>query len=352
MREADNTISFTFDGKNAVDLNAIQAAIDPVAEIQTEATSEVTPTTEVEVPGQITQPEAKQTEVPSAQKSESQPEELKTYKITVDGQEMEVTEADLKAGHMRHRDYTQKTQRVAEKERQLLADQQKWEQERVQINTYLNEIDQFLRDQEAIKAYQERAFGYTPSPAAMPQMDPNQPITAAQAAEISRYNAEQVRLTTERQLAEIRQAALDAQNRVTQSQNAVVRERMASEIDTHVSSMLDKYPVLKKFEGIEDELIGEAARYMPTDRKGTLEDAKARLSEAAERRMATIRTIAEEEKKQSAIKAAQLKKNSTEAPGGTAPKSPTGRTLSLATKDRKDFLKAAEEDLRALMGKN
>ncbi len=349
MREADNTIKFTFDGQNSVDLNAIQSAIDPVAEIQTEAVpAEVqdTPAPEATVPAEITQEAAP---TPPAQKPT---EELKTYKITVDGQELEVTEADLKSGHMRHRDYTQKTQKVAAREKELEAQTKAWEAERQQVNDYLSQIDQFLKDQAAIDAYRERAFGVRQAPVQMPQVDPNQPITAAQVAEIARYNAEQVRLSTQSQIEDAKRTALAVQQRIEEAQRGVVMERMESAINTHVSTLLEKFPILKRFEGIEDELIGEAARYMPTDRKGTLEDAKSKLSEAAERRMATIRAIADEEKKQTAVKAAQAKKNSTEPVGGTTPKQAAGRSLSLDTRDRKNFLKAAEEDLRALLGQD
>ena len=60
------------------------------------------------------QPEPLQEE----QYSESEQEEP-TYTVKVDGQELEVTQEELLRGYMRQRDYTQKTQALAEQRRQF-----------------------------------------------------------------------------------------------------------------------------------------------------------------------------------------------------------------------------------------
>jgi hypothetical protein len=120
-------------------------------------------------------------------------------------------------------------------------------------------------------------------------------------------------------------------------------------MDSHLKAVLDKYPVLRQLsENIEDELIGDAVQTRPK----SVEEAKVKLTEAAERRVAALRAIAAEEKKQAAVKAAQLKKTSTEKPGGSAPRQEPGKKVSLDTADRKNLLAAAEADLRAWMGKD
>ena len=353
--QSTNAYEFSFDRPNhSTDLNAVQEVINADPAVQAEGATAANPPAEPATPAEITPPPAAQTveleAQPAATAAKSQTEELKTYKITVDGQELEVTEADLKSGHMRHRDYTQKTQTVAAEREAVRREREQWQQEKTAVSQELSAIDKFLRDQAAVDAYYEKAFGVRRGEViAPPQIDPNKPPSAEEVAAIARYNAEQVRIHTDRQIAEIRQEALKAQQLVLAERAHAGRSSAEATINQHLTSLLDKYPVLKKFEGIEEDLFGEAARYMPSDRQGTLEDAKQRLSEAADRRMATIRAIADDEKKQAAVSAAKLKQHSTEAPGGAVPRPAGGRKLTLNTGDRKDFLAAAEADLRAIM---
>lgn len=344
-------VALNFDGPKGVDLNAIQAALDAEvgpaaaepAPADNQHAAEAAPAENT--PAAVAEPA---TEPPPPQ------EALKTHKITVNGQELEVTEADLKSGHMRHLDYTQKTQALAA-ERQALAAQiqqerQQWEQERAAVAAELSQLDQFLKDQNAVATYMQKAFGVSQlGPTPPPQIDPNKPLTAVEVAEIARYNAEQVRLQMQREVIEARQEALKAQQAVLGSKRMAERATAEAEIDLHLRGLLDKHPVLKKFEGIEEELMGEAARYMPGDRKGTVQDAKQRLSEAAERRMATIKAIAEDTQKAAAVEAAKLRKTSPEPVGGSVPKPAPGKKLTLNATDRKEFLAAAEADLRAFM---
>lgn len=346
---------FGFDKpSHSTDLNAIQAVINADPAVQAAAADEAKlASSTTQVPGDQTPPAAEKVEAaqPSPAKETSQAGDIKTVTITVDGQELEVTEADLKAGHMRHRDYTQKSQAVAAEKRAIAEERAAWNQEKAAISQELGAIDQFLKDQQAMDAYYEKAFGVRRGEVIQPpQIDPNKPITAEEVAQISRYNAEQVRIHADRQIAEARQEALRAQQFIVNERAAASRAVAQTEIDRHLGALLDKYPVLKKFEDIAEDIYGDAARYMPTDRKGTIEEAKQRLSEAVERRITTIRSIAEEEKKSQAVAAATLKKHSTEAPGGAAPRPAEGRKLTLSARDRKDFQAAAEADLRAIMG--
>lgn len=97
--------TLSFDGKG-VDIDAISAAVN--AEIGEQPAEQATPTPS---PAPTQPAEVVASPAPAAQAEQATPlpapiEELRTVKITVDGQEIEVTEADLKAGHMRHRDLT------------------------------------------------------------------------------------------------------------------------------------------------------------------------------------------------------------------------------------------------------
>lgn len=343
--QADNTIEFSFDKRTVPSEDALRAAVtaagaesEPSAESAPAETAKPAPTATSDP---LTKPAAsassEESSAPSA--SPSATDELKTYTITVDGQEMTVTEADLKAGHMRHRDYTQKTQRLAEQQRA-------WETERTQLTDDLQALDNFLKSQKAIEAYMQKAFPGQVAPAAPPQIDPNQPLTHAQVAEIARYNAEQVRLSTLHDLQEARQAA---QTALAQTQE-IQREKVGNEIDRHIAILIDKHPILKHFDADElsEELISAASRFSPR----TLDDAKARLVEAAERKVATLKAITDADKKQTAIAAAKLKQTAPEPAGGAAPRQAAGKKVTMDTKDRGARIDAGVEFVNSFLTAN
>ena len=195
-------------------------------------------------------------------------------------------------------------------------------------------------------AYYEKAFGMRRGQPIVPQVDPNKPITVDDVARISAYNAEQVRVSMARDVAQARSDAIRAQQAVADSHTAATRSALESQMTSHINALLEKHPVLRKFEHIDEDLIGDASRFNPR----SLDDAKVRLTEAAERRVAVIRAIADEGNKRVAADAAKLKQHSTEAPGGAAPRPAPARTLSLSARDRKDLLAAAEADMRSFLG--
>lgn len=346
--QSDNAVTFSFDtpSHKGVDEAALRAAIsveagepaEPApAPAAAKASADPPPP-----PAAATPPETSAT--PPA--SPAPPaDELKTYKIVVEGQELEVTEADLKAGHMRQRDYTQKTQRLSDREKQLTAQQQQWTQEQEQVRAELARIDQFLKDQAAIDAYYEQAFGKPRGQIQAPQVDPNKPLTADDVARIAAYNAEQIRMSSSREIAAVRAEALKAQQIATAHATSLAAQRMEADVDKHLSGLLDKYPILRKFDAIEEELFADASRFKPT----SLDDAKVKLTEAVERKVAVIKAITADEAKSAAVKAAALKKTGTEPLGGTPPPRPAGKTLSMDDRHRKERLAAAEADVRAFL---
>lgn len=360
--QADNTVKFTFGEK--------RSAVPDEAALRAAVTAEGVDLGDVPMPGgaatpKPAEPAAVAAAVPAAAAPEpdakvepaapvaldTKADDLRTYKITVDGQELEVTEADLKAGHMRQRDYTQKTQKLATREREIAAAEAQWRNELAQRDAELQALDRFLQDRAAIEAYMGKAFGAPATAVQQPQLDPSKPITSKEVADIARYNAEQVRLATLRDVnAQVEEARATAQTALDQLQQ-VRREKVEHEVERHISVILDKFPVLRKMsENIEDDLMGEAARYLP--RGASLDDAKARLTEAAERRMANIRNITEEAKKAAAVAAADLRKTGAEPAGGTAPKPPAGKKLTLDPRDRTARLQAAQADVEAFLAAN
>lgn len=351
--QSANAIEFSFDGPNRPPAEAdLQAAVEAVAGnalegVKTPAAAPAEPATlTTPAPAEsATLPTTASPESPTAETAAptASSEDLRTFKIVVDGQEMEVTEADLKAGHMRHRDYTQKTQRLAEQARTLEQREREWQSALARQQEELAAIDQFLRNRDALDRYIQQAFGQAaPQP---PQIDPNKPLTVDEVAKIAAYNAEQVRRAT---LAEIDQRSAQQQAQVAQAARQQELAILEREVDTHIGSLVQKFPVLQKFEGIEDELIGMASKFQPR----TLDEAKARLQEAAERKVATIRAIADEEKKQAAVRARQVQQTTTEPTGGRAPAAQPARKLSLDHRDRAARIEAGVADLQAFLSEN
>lgn len=343
--QSSNAIEFTFDGPNPLPTEAdLRAATGTVPEIPATAP----PVEAVAVPAPVAAaPAAVPAEAtadplatPVVPVADPAAPELRTHKIVVDGQELEVTEADLKSGHMRLRDYTQKTQKLSEERKTWETERAQLAKERADQAAQLQAIDEFLRNQAAIDAYRQKAFG--PAAVPPPSVDPNQPITAQQVADIARYNAEQVRIATQRDMATHVEAAKAA---ALQVKREVELGKLETAVDSHIASILDKYPVLKRFEDISDELIGEASKYQPKN----LDEARARLSEAADRRIAVMRTFAEDEKKAAAVAAAKLRQTSPEPAGGQPAKGAAPRKLTFDPKDRSARIDAGVETVRAYL---
>lgn len=335
--QSDNAIKFTFDKPNAMpsteDLMAAlsqeagEASQDVAAATTPEATAAPKETTPAPDPAQED----------SAQSAST--EDLKTYKIKVDGRELVVTERDLLEGHMRHRDYTQKTQTLAERERQLAAVEQQFKAREAQYQAELQGIEQFLNSPEAIQTYMQKAFGQNLLDAQADQ--PNTPLTRQQVAAIARESANEVRTQIQREFAHAQQQAMMAEQQVQ-------RSRLQSTLDAHVNGLLDKYPTLKKLEDVEELLYADASKAGVRDINAAL----AALSDAAARRDAAIRAIAAEEQKQTAVQAARLRATSTEPAGGNAPRQPAGKKLSLDSKHRNDLISAGVQDIQAFLDAN
>lgn len=344
--QADNAIQFSFDSPNALpseaELRAVAASPDN-PDSRDVPSPEPTPVLETPV---IAAKPAVETPVVDTSVPKPSTEDLKTYKVKVNGEELTVTEADLLSGHMRHKDYTQKTQQIAEQQRA-------WAEREAQYQQTLQAYDAFLKDKAAVENYAKETFGINPAAPVMEQpviSNPSAP-TLADIAKIAAYNAEQVRLSMAAEFAkELNSVKTENAQRLQQSQEAVVRQNLATELDTHVSNLLKQHPLLTKFEDIAEDLMADATKRLP---KGSnLDHAKAELTAAAERRVAVLQSMVTEDKKAAAIQAAKLKNGSPEPPGGSPAKAVQGRKLTLNGSDQKEFRAAALADLEAFVAAN
>lgn len=84
-------------------------------------------------------PETEETEEP-----ETAGQEAKTYKLKVDGEELEVTEDELLRGYSRTADYTRKTQKLAEDRRQIEGEAERYRETRTQYEQRLAQMASVL----------------------------------------------------------------------------------------------------------------------------------------------------------------------------------------------------------------
>ena len=77
---------------------------------------------------------------------EEQPDEPQYHRVKLDGVEMEVTLDEMKSSYMRQQDYTKKTQAVAEQKKQLQAEQDAAQQDRLR---YQQNLEHLVQQQQA-----------------------------------------------------------------------------------------------------------------------------------------------------------------------------------------------------------
>jgi hypothetical protein len=147
-----------------------------------------------------------------ASESEDQPQKLT---VKVDGQEIEVTVDELKAGYSRLADYTRKTQEVAEQRKSLEAERQSFASEREQAKAVLEHWEQQLA-QPLYDPAETEALRYTDPAewAARKQEEADrigqlQGITARK-SQLTEQEAQQKHANHQRAIAATEQALLDA----------------------------------------------------------------------------------------------------------------------------------------------
>lgn len=189
---------------------------------------------------------------PASKQQQQQQEAPKTFKVKVDGQDVEVTEAELLAGYSRQSDYSKKTAALAQERQQLQTAAQAAAAERQQHQAQLAQLSQVL---------------------------------GAQLQEQSRIDWQQLlennpqEYLKQRHLFEQRQAALQTAQRAQQQATAQAQQEQAQQfqqrLQTEHQALLDKLPDWKdadkakaeqvkvreylKSQGFNDDEVGNVA---------------------------------------------------------------------------------------------
>ena len=134
-------------------------------EPKNEETSEAQPTEEVESEEPAEEQEAGTEEVESeeeAPEDDDEPAAPRTFKVKVDGEEVEVTEDDLVKGYSRTADYTRKTQALAEQRKSFEAEQQAVLQERAEYAKVLSQLQAQLQQTTAQEPDWDALYDHDP----------------------------------------------------------------------------------------------------------------------------------------------------------------------------------------------
>ncbi len=286
-----------FAAASALALADLQAA--PAAEAPVEATPAVeTPAAEAATPAEDAKPaEAAPAEEPSLK-----------FELKVKGQTQVLTRDELIEMAQKGVDYTQKTQSVAENQRQVLAAAELLQQRE-------REIAEFLRDPQRVAAYtaqfQQQAA----------ETDPNDIPTQAQV--IAQLRAQQATLLEQmdRKVAEAEQRA---QARAFETEVAEKRQGYEGELTKTIGSLQEKFPALDAYDAkdldrvlradIAEKVAAKIAQFPET--AVSMEEVKALLIDAAKSRAERAQTRIDNHVKMSAVRAAKLTRTGIEPAGG------------------------------------
>ena len=136
LTDAQNAISAMFapQGDNAEATDALEAEAEEQSEAEVEMADDEIDNSPVEGS------EVELDDEDDADNSGDQSFDILSAKVEVDGEE--ITVEDLKSGHLRHRDYTRKTQELAEMRKSYAAEAEAIEQERAQYAQLLPALSQ------------------------------------------------------------------------------------------------------------------------------------------------------------------------------------------------------------------
>lgn len=163
-------------------------------------------------------PEAKAPEQPEAKTQEEKPAEEPKYKVTVNGQEMEVSLPELLKGYQLQSDYTQKTQKVAEERKAVEGEKEKLSREREEF--VQNASSEMLLLHRQIEADAKADWQ------ALLDSDPVEYMRRKEAAEARRQQYFQLRHQSEQVVEALQQEQQEQQSAFVAEQREILKKEM------------------------------------------------------------------------------------------------------------------------------
>jgi len=119
---------------------------DTQQQLEGEVPEEAEADIEAEEPEIEAEAESEEIEAEEEESEEAEQEPDKYYRVKLDGEDYEVTLDEALAGYQRQQDYTKKTQAIAEDKKQLQAEQEAAQQDRLR---YQQNLERLVQQQEA-----------------------------------------------------------------------------------------------------------------------------------------------------------------------------------------------------------
>jgi hypothetical protein len=253
--------------------------------------------------------------------------EVKKWKLKDNVEEFEVDEEELKNGHLRFRDYTRKTQAVAEDRKAVAAEKAALAEREQKINALLSDAEnvaqyyEFLTGKKLTPAQEARVEqGLTPT-AGTPRGD--EVATLDEAQKLAKTQVDGLRADLEKEMLEkvartqawTQEQILAAQHAVEMKRNAAVYE---SEINATISALATEHPSLSHAydkEELEQLLVADVMKHEPK----SMGEAKKLLIDAAKSRAERLDKSFVQRQKEAAVGKQNLVDNGIEPAGGVAP---------------------------------
>lgn len=220
LTEAQNAISAMFAPEEDT-AEAVDALQTETEEVEVEMAEE-------EAGDQPEETEAELEEEDGFEEEEDQSFDLLTATVEVDGEEMTVD--DLRKGHLRHRDYTRKTQEVAEQRRALTEAGEELQREREQYSQLLPALRQQIENNQQPEPDWDTLYDTDPTMAAKAERQWKKQQEDRQ-VRLQAISAEQARLN------EAKQAQMQSlQQRYIEEQRGILPEVIPEWRDTKVAA--------------------------------------------------------------------------------------------------------------------
>lgn len=260
-------------------------------------------------------------------------EEVKKWKVKDNGEELEVDETELVNGHLRFRDYTRKTQTLAEERKAV-------EAQKTALSEREQKINALLSDAENVARYYEFLTGSKLTPAQAKRVEagltptagggnPDEVATLKEAEQLAKTQADSLRQQIEQEMLEkLARTQQWTQEQIQQAQlNAEVQRNAAAyqqDIATTIDALATEHKILSDAydkQELEDLLCKDVMRLEPK----TLAEAKKFLIDAAKDRAERLERVYGERVKAAALQKGKLASEGIEPRGGSAPAIPAAK---------------------------
>lgn len=259
------------------------------------------------------QGQAQNAQTPAQQETLAEGNLPDTTKVKL-GDGSEITLGELRQGHLRHADYTRKTQELA--------------QQRTQFTTALQQAQRELQDREAqtmawlqqeqnviqlAEKITGKPIGQILQALQTPQVDPNEIATVGQAQHYAQQQVVQMQAQLDALKQEFeRRTQEQIQQATSELQTRNEAAQYTTKINSTVASLFEEHPILNAVEGMEDVLRFKVYQRQPAN----VDEALSIFKEEASKQATKLESQFQELQKTKIANKEKLLSGGIEPPGG------------------------------------